>query len=75
MVRVLAVFATQNHGSRKFRMPELAMGSFSTGRERKARRLQISDELADFSRHESLLPAPAPHGKQRPAQSSYPRAA
>lgn len=71
MVRVVSIFSTQNHRAREPRMPELAMRNFPAGHERKARRLQVSNELADFARHELPLPAPAPLRKLATQPHSY----
>jgi hypothetical protein len=51
MLRVLSVFATQNHGPGIPRVPELAVRTLSTRRDSEPGGLKISDELADFTRH------------------------
>ena len=52
MVRVIPVFATQNHCARETRMAELAVGTFPSMSRHESSLFQIGDQLVDLSRHE-----------------------
>ena len=51
MLRVLPVFATQNHRPGIPRMPEFTVRTLSTRRDGEPGSLKIGDKLADFTWH------------------------
>jgi hypothetical protein len=53
MVRVIALFATQNHRACKPGMAEFAVGSFPARNWHEPSLSQIGDQLVDFPRHEA----------------------
>ena len=51
MLRIIAIFATQNHRTWNLRMAELSMGAFTSRSLKEPRSLKIGNEVANFARH------------------------
>jgi len=51
VTRVVAVRATENHGSGKLLVPKFPMRSFAAGGLLKTSVTQVGDQLADFTWH------------------------
>jgi hypothetical protein len=55
MVRVVAVFSTQDYRTCESGVPELAVRAFTTRHSHKSRGFQLGNQLADLSRHDAAL--------------------
>jgi hypothetical protein len=57
MMRVLSIFSIENYKTRHLRMLELAAVALALAfDEKEARMFQITDEFADFARHDRSMP-------------------